>query len=202
MLVDLKKTYESRGGLPRIEKIDSLIFSIAFPQGSCGPACRDVCCSGGATMDIVAFERLLKHRNEPAFEGVVFDGYRFEKDSYSPGGLGCYTRFEGNRCTFQNRSWGCSIHSFCLANRIDVRELKFFTCCLFPVEVNKIGDVRNVLTAGYEMRHAEYDLPCKKNGGAPVFDVAKGDLEYFYGGALVAEIEEIRRSLRCEGSSL
>jgi hypothetical protein len=143
-------------------------------------------------MDIHTFNTLLKHRKAAAFEGISWEGYTFEKDIYSPGGMGCYTRFDNNRCMFQNPSWGCSIHSYCLEKQIDVHELKFFTCCLFPVEVNKIGDIQNVLTAGYEMRYPQFDLPCKKRGDTSVYEIAKNDIEYYYGRELIVSIENLK----------
>jgi hypothetical protein len=192
MIIELDRDYVSRYGLPLVNKIDTLIFTTTYPKDGCTTACKDICCSGGATMDIFAFNRLVKHSNAPEFKTITWEGYAFEADVYSPGGAGCYTRFDGNRCMFQNDDWGCAIHSYCLKHKIDVHELKFFTCCLFPVEVNKIGTVHNILTAGYEMRYPQFDLPCKKNGGTPVYEIAQPDIEYYYGRELIGAIEHIK----------
>lgn len=96
---------------------------------------------------------------------------------------------------FQNDIWGCGVHSYCLEQEIDVRELILFTCCLFPVEVNKVDDCPHALTARCEMRYHRYDLPCKRDGDTPVFEVAKPDIEYFYRKEIIDEIESIRDSL-------
>ncbi len=210
MIVNLERSYPSIYGLPVVNKIDTLVFSVTYPASGCESSCRDACCSGGATMDMRAFKALVTHRSAQRFASIPWEGYDFTEDRYSPGGKGCYTRFDGGRCMFQNEDWGCSIHSYCAEEGLDVHELKFFTCCLFPVEVNRIGDVHDVLTAGYEMRHPQYDLPCKRNGDTPVYDVAKRDIEYYYGAELIREIEALRlkcarepgggRSGACEGS--
>lgn len=193
MIIKLKKDYENRNGLPVINKLDTLIFSTTYPSSGCVRACKDVCCSGGATMDIYTFNKLIKHRDAPIFKGIIWEGYNFENDPRSTGGKGCYTRYDNNRCMFNNDDWGCKIHTYCLEQGIDVRELKFFTCCVFPVEVNKIGDVHNILTAGYEMRYPEFDLACKKNGDTSVYQIAKPDILYYYGDELISEIETIKK---------
>lgn len=192
MIIKLQKNFTNHAEFPIINKIDTLIFSTRYPKKECSPQCNNVCCSGGATMDIYTFNKLLKHRHAPIFRSIVWEGYSFQDDPDSPGGKGCYTRFYNNRCMFQNSDWGCSIHTYCLQNSIDVHELKFFTCCLFPVEVNKIDGVKNILTAGYELRYPQFDIPCKKNGDISVYESAKNDIQYYYGEELIYEIEKLR----------
>jgi hypothetical protein len=195
MIITLNKSFESRYGFPIINKIDTLLFTTMVPKNSCSKSCADICCSGGATMDIETFNKLLKHKDAPIFKdiNIIWEGYDFQPDEdYSPGGKGCYTRFDGNRCMFQNKDWGCSIHTYCLENKIDVHELKFFTCCMFPVEVNNIGEDKHILTAGYELRYPQYVIPCKQNGDTPVYEIAKNDIEYYYGNGLIEVIEKLK----------
>lgn len=196
VIIALNREYPSRYGLPVIAAVDTQIFTTLFPISGCGPECRDACCRGGAIMDIRAYDALRGHRQADIFRAIEWDVYAFQDDPYSPGGKGCYTRFDNGRCMFQNPDWGCSIHSYCLRQGIDVRELKFFTCCLFPVEVNKVGDTHHVLTAGYEMRFPEFDIPCKKNGDTPVCEIARQDILYYYGENLIRILDDLGKKTR------
>ena len=180
----LGNNFRSCFGLPIINKIDTLIFSTTYTSAGC--------CSGGAAMDIHTFEKLVKHRAAPDFAGITWEGYTFKEDVYSPGGKGCCTKFDNDRCMFQNPDRGCSIHSYCINNNIDIHELKFFACCLFPVKVNKIGEIHHILTTGYEMCSPQLDLPCRTTGDTSVYETARKDIEYYYGRALITEIEKIK----------
>lgn len=194
---ELSRSYGCRLGEPPVERVDLSIFTRAYPSASCFDiGCRDICCTGGATMDRVMFDRLIPHRSN--FPGIPWEDFRFEPDPYSPGGQGVYTLFEGGVCMFQNRALrvrdearGCGIHSWCLERGLDYRELKFFTCCLFPVEVNRIGDAEFVLATGYELRVDGYSLPCKDAGTSTVYREARENIAYYYGEDLIAELDAL-----------
>lgn len=87
-IIRLSHACPSIRGLPLIDLLDTLVFTLRFPRSGCGPSCADVCCSGGATMDILAFDKFLAHRNAWAFERIRWDGFDFRDDIYSPGGKG------------------------------------------------------------------------------------------------------------------
>jgi hypothetical protein len=196
MIIKLSRDYKSIHGLPVISSVDTEIFTMVYPGSSCHDmGCSNVCCIGGGFMDIIAFNKLKDHLDKDPLNKYDWTGYNFENDPYYPGGQGCYTKFDDTEgCFYKNREgMGCVIHSYCLNNKIDFRELKFFACCMFPVEVNKIGDNKNVLCAGYELRFDKYEnLPCKKTGDSTVYECSKNDIEYYFGIELIDELEKIR----------
>ena len=194
MRLVLKQSYPSIHGYPVIEKVDTEVFTRNFPFRDClAVDCADICCSGGATMDISSFDKLLAYREH--FPWIDWTGYDFREDFYSPGGRGCYTRFPDQRCMFQTPGGrGCAIHAYSLQNGIDYRTIKFFTCCLFPCEVNKVGPDENVLTAGYELRYqSRFNLPCgQQPGGESIYRVCRENLQYYYGAELIGELDQLQ----------
>jgi hypothetical protein len=110
--------------------------------------------------------------------------------------LGYYTPIVDGMCVFKNRnSRGCGIHSFCFEKGIDVRALKFFACCIFPVEVNKVQDETNILTVGYELRHEGFDIDCKFTGDSTVYECAREDIDYYFGKGLIDVIDDVKNQL-------
>jgi hypothetical protein len=200
-IIKLKKEYRNIYGLPIISYVDTRIFTLRYPETSClDLGCRDICCSGGAIMDIVAVNKL---KGRGLFAYAEWNSFTFERDPYYPGGKGCYTPVKAGRCIFQNPlGSGCAIHSYCLQNRIPVQELKFFACCLFPSEVNTVDQYENVLTPGYELRHPDYSFPCKNTGTSTVYDMVLKDILYYFGLSLVDELEVIKKeiSMNVKGS--
>ncbi|MBN1700216.1 MAG: hypothetical protein JW881_22080 [Spirochaetales bacterium] len=194
MVLKLSQPFPSRYGLPVVINVDTDIFTTPYPSAGCiGTDCRDRCCSGGAIMDIVAFEKLKNFRESERFKDIKWDDFAFEKDPCYPGGIGCYTPIMNGMCVFKNRETrGCGIHSFCLERGIDYRELKFFACCIFPVEVNRIGEKTNVLTAGYELRNEGFDIACKTEGGSTVYESARDDIRYYFGDVLIDILDDMK----------
>jgi hypothetical protein len=197
MLIKLSKSYPSRYGLPVVDGIDTDIFSTRYPSAGCmGMDCNDICCSGGAIMDIVAFNKLKEFREYEEFKNIAWESISFEKEQYYPGGLGCYTPIVDGMCVFKNRaSRGCGIHSFCFEKGIEVRELKFFACCIFPVEVNRVQDKSHILTVGYELRHEGFDFDCKFTGDSTVYECARDDICYYFGKELIDVIDGLKKQL-------
>jgi hypothetical protein len=197
MAITLSKPYPSRYGLPVVDGIDTDIFSTRYPSFGCmGMHCNDICCSGGAVMDIIAFNKLKAFSGCKEFEKMVWEGLAFEKYPYYPGGMGCYTPIVEGMCIFKNRaSRGCGIHSLCVKNGIEVRELKFFACCIFPVEVNRVQDEPHILTVGYELRHEGFDFDCKFAGDSTVYECAREDIDYYFGRELVDVMDEVKNRL-------
>ncbi|MBN1409219.1 MAG: hypothetical protein JW969_00145 [Spirochaetales bacterium] len=190
-IIDLKRIYESRLGLPLIERVDMSIFLKPYPLKNCLQTdCADICCSGGSTMDIATFNKLLPYRSD--FPSIPWDDFNFEPDECSPGNTGCYTLFDNGICMFQNPgARGCSIHTYCLNNALDFRELKFFTCCMFPCEVNRLENIPHVLTAGYELRMDGFSLPCRDTGQSTVYATARETIGYYYGQELLDELDRL-----------
>ncbi|MBN2535494.1 MAG: hypothetical protein JXB88_21625 [Spirochaetales bacterium] len=201
MIIQLHREFESIYGFPAVTSVDTQIFTIRYPETGClDLGCRDICCSGGAVMDITTFNKLRKSGLYPL---IHWDSFNFENDPYYPGGLGCYTPVENNRCVFQNTTGnGCGIHTYCLENGIPVHELKFFACCIFPCEVNSVAGYKNVLTAGYELRHPDYYFPCKDIGTTTIYQSARNDILHYFGPSLLYELDTMMNELllQVEGS--
>ncbi|MBN2441887.1 MAG: hypothetical protein JXJ04_11085 [Spirochaetales bacterium] len=197
MILQLTKAYKSIHGLPVVSYVDTDIFTQNYPETGClEMGCQDICCSGGAIMDSVTFKKLREVDEEDLGVHIDWETYEFDDDPCYPGGKGCYTTFTNNRCMFQNKNgFGCIIHSYCLKKGIDFRELKFFACCIFPCEVNNIGEYKNVLTPGYELRHDEYNFPCNKTGNTTIYENAKNDILYYFGSSLIEELETIKNNI-------
>jgi hypothetical protein len=200
MIQKLSQDYKSICGLPVISFVDTEIFTMRYPETGClEMGCRDVCCSGGAIMDYIHFNKLRKTFGSTLPVSIDWDSFHFIEDPYYPGGMGCYTLFDNNRCMFQREEGaGCIIHAHCIERGIDFREYKFFTCCFFPCEVNTVGLYQNVLTPGYELRYPEFDLPCKKGGRTTVYEKAKEDITYYFGPILIEELETYKETIVCE----
>jgi hypothetical protein len=189
MTLQLSRPYASRHGRPVIERVDPAIFVQTF-FGACMDCgfCHDSCCQHGARVDLCGVERLAGHADAlEAYLGVPrgqwLEDWREPDDDYAGGGF-TRTRVVDGRCVFANRHGrGCLLQTFALGAGLDVRALKPMVCGTFPVlwEAGVLGPATEV---------AERSLVCL-GPGATLYRSARTDLAYYFGGALVAELDAL-----------
>lgn len=188
-LVPLSKRYPSIHAVPIIDKVDRSIFSRKY-FGSCLNCdfCNDSCCQYGADVDVVNYHRLMKNPGPlEQFVGVPSSKWfkeNFSEDSDFPGGQFVRTNVRDGACIFLNRvGRGCLIHSYCLANNIDLHTIKPMISTLFPVTFD-----HGVLYPSREI--ADKSLRCCGQGQT-VYRGARADIGYYFGEELLRELDEL-----------
>jgi hypothetical protein len=155
---------------------------------ACG-YCRDQCCSYGVDIDVENVARI--EALGPDFEAHVgvprskwFSGQRWNDPEF-PGGAQARTRVKDGACVFLDRkNRGCKIHSYCIAKGIDYHLLKPLVSVLFPLTFEA-----GALVASAELE--ERSLICAGEGPV-VYDGLRGELLWYFGEGLVAELDELR----------
>ncbi|MEP6991249.1 MAG: hypothetical protein ABJA80_09990 [bacterium] len=152
---------------------------------SCG-FCADACCQHGVDVSIVERDRILAHAAELApriglapeswFEATVTPDVDF------PGGGATRTRVVDGRCVFlQRSSRGCTLHALALETGDDFHHLKPMVSTLFPVTFGE-----ETLFCSEELTDAS--LVCA-GAGPTAYDMARVEIGYYFGEALVAELD-------------
>ncbi len=189
MIRHLKNTYASRDGVPVIAAVDPAIFSKRyFTDCLACTFCHDICCSYGADIDVENFQRLEPYADAledfthvPRAEWLTG---QFEDDAEVAGGRYTRTRVRDGRCAFLNRNGrGCLIHRFCLEKGLDYHRLKPVVCWLFPVTFDN-----GLLGPSTEIQ--DNSLICM-NMGPTLYRAARGELHYYFGEGLVAELDQL-----------
>ena len=178
----------ARDGAPVVHEVDDAIFARRY-YGHCMRCsfCGDACCTHGVDVSIVERERILARADELAslaraprerwFVGEV------TLDPDFAGGAGTRTAVVDGGCVFLRRDGrGCVIHGALLAAGEDYHALKPMVSTLFPVT---FGD--GALLCSEEL--ADGSLVCAGDGPS-AYEMARGELEFYFGSELVAELDE------------
>lgn len=191
-MISLSRAYESVMGGPVLSAVDPAIFSLRyFTNCMACNFCNDACCDHGVDIDLGNAERL---KALPAdFHdrvGVPHENWftsEIMSDPEFPGGAHVRTRVRDGVCVFRNRgARGCAIHAYCLEKGLDYHRFKPMVSALFPVTFEA-----GVLTASGEA--VEGSLICG-GAGPSLYDGARGELSYYFGDGLIAELDALKGS--------
>lgn len=104
------------------------------------------------------------------------------------------TNTEAGACVFLNRSGrGCLLHSFAIHRGIDYRELKSMVDCMFPLSFYD-----DVLCPADEVDDGS--LVCVGDGPS-LYQGLRDTLAYYFGNALVRELDSMERAVATRRSS-
>lgn len=188
MILPLSRTYPNRHGVPPIDRVAAAIFFTTYGCDFADPTCADACCAHGVSVDAEERQRILERAAElEAFLGIPqrewFDGIECV-DPDAPGGHYVRTRVVAGGCVFlDRRDRGCRLHAYALATGRDYHELKPMLSALFPVTVEA-----GLLRPSAEV--LDRSLFCH-GSGTPLYAGTRTDLGYYYGPALLAELDEL-----------
>ncbi|MEO7455639.1 MAG: hypothetical protein ABIY52_05210 [Gemmatimonadaceae bacterium] len=154
---------------------------------SCG-FCADACCQHGVDVSVVERDRILARAAE--LEPLVgspsstwFEPALTEDDDF-PGAAATRTRVVNDRCVFLARgARGCTLHALSLATNDDYHELKPMVSTLFPVTFGG-----GALLCSEEL--TDDTLVCAGEGPS-AYEMARPELEYYFGAALVTELDAL-----------
>jgi hypothetical protein len=199
---DLSRSYSCRWGVPVVARVDAAIFvSRYFERCLQCTYCFDSCCQYGVDVDVHNVARLREHARElEQYTGVPEDQWferTWQDDAEFPGGRFTRTRVEGGACVFRSRApggRGCMIHSFSLERGIDYHELKPMVSVLFPVTFDD-----GLLHCSTEI--VDRSLQCVDDGPT-VYRGVRGEIAWYFGSALVGELDELEREPQGQGAPL
>jgi hypothetical protein len=192
-VVPFARSYPSRYGAPVLTQVDTAIFTHSyFTHCMQCSYCGDWCCSHGVDVDEPNVARILARAVElEAFTGVGRERWFEDElgtDPEFPSGAHRRTAVADGGCVFlDRRARGCMLHAFCLARGLDYHELKPMVSALFPVTF-----ADGVLLASDEVDDGT--LVCLGEGPS-LYQGARDELRFYFGEALVAELDGIERSI-------
>lgn len=187
----LSRRYECRWGAPVIDRVDTAIFKQRyFVQCMKCEYCHDSCCQYGADIDVENVARVEARAAElEQYTGVPRDRWwtgEWTDDAEFPGGKQTRTRVEDGACVFRSRRGrGCMLHSFALEQGLDYHALKPMVSSLFPVTFDW-----GLLHPSNEI--ADRSLQCIDDGPT-LYQGVREEIEWYFGGGLVAELDGIER---------
>lgn len=154
---------------------------------SCG-FCADACCQHGVDVSVAERDRILARADEIEARVATPRSAWFESeialDADFPGGAATRTTVVDGRCVFLRRDTrGCVLHSLSLESGDDYHQLKPMVSALFPVTFGE-----HALLCSEEL--AEGSLVCAGDGPT-AYEMARGELRYFFGDELVAELDAL-----------
>jgi hypothetical protein len=186
----LSAEHASIFGAPVLRTVDTRIFSLRYFTRcmACG-FCNDQCCSYGVDIDAANAEKLLAMGEEfkayvgvPASEWFTAD---LIEDAEFPSGRHRRTQTRGSYCVFHEPGGrGCKIHAWCLEHDLDYHLYKPMVSILFPLTFN-----HGCLEPSSEV--LDGSLVCAGDGPS-LYEGARGELEYYFGARLIAELETVR----------
>jgi len=170
-----------------IRRVDPAIFTTRYFGACLGCTfCRDACCEYGVDVDVETAGRILAQA--PEIETLVgIDRSRWFTSDRTPdtdaaGGAQLRTQVVEGACVFRNRAGrGCLLHAFALSTSQDYHTLKPIVSALFPLTFG-----HGTLFVSDEL--ADGTLVCAGDGPT-VYEAARGELAYYFGDALVAELD-------------
>jgi hypothetical protein len=187
----LSQPYPSRYGAPVIDRVDTAIFfRTYFVNCMACTYCHDSCCQYGSDIDGDNVARVQAHADElERFTGVPRERWftgEWNNDVEFPGGRQTRTAVENGSCVFRNRTArGCLLHSFALDRGLDYHEIKPMVAWLFPVTFDG-----GLLHPSNEIE--DRSLQCIDDGPT-LYKGVRGEIEWCFGTALVAELDAIER---------
>jgi hypothetical protein len=187
----LSHPYPSRYGAPVIDRVDTAIFFRTY-YVNCMECtyCHDSCCQYGSDIDGDNVARVQAHADElERYTGVPRERWftgEWNNDVEFPGGRQTRTAVENGSCVFRNRTArGCLLHSFALDRGLDYHEIKPMVAWLFPVTFDG-----GLLHPSNEIE--DRSLQCIDDGPT-LYKGVRGEIEWCFGSALVAELDAIER---------
>jgi hypothetical protein len=191
-VVPLARSYACKIGGPVLKSVDRRIFALRYFQDCMGCGfCHDTCCQYGVDVDM---ENVARLKAAPqAFKDLV--GYPEEvwftdtvvADAEFPSGKHVRTQVRDGACVFRNRvGRGCLIHSYALNNGVDYHTLKPLVSVLFPLTFEY-----GVLEPSSEIQDGS--VICY-GAGPTVYEGARDELDYYFGAALVAELDALKNA--------
>jgi Fe-S-cluster containining protein len=157
---------------------------------SCG-YCADACCQHGVDVSVVERDRILARADE--LEPIV--GLPRERwftpsvvrDIDFPGAAATRTAIVDGGCVFlQRHARGCALHGLALRRGEDYHAVKPMVSTLFPVTFGE-----GTLLCSEELMDGS--LVCAGDGPT-AYDMARGELAYYFGAELVAELDSLAQS--------
>jgi NAD-dependent dihydropyrimidine dehydrogenase PreA subunit len=189
-VIALSHPYSCVMGGPVLNAVDPAIFTLRYFTHclACG-FCNDACCDHGVDIDLGNAARLkaLPQDFHDRIGAPVNDWFSSEAvaDHEFPGGAHLRTSVKDGSCIFRNPAGrGCAIHAYCLDRKLDYHDYKPVVSVLFPVTFEQ-----GVLTASGEA--ADGSLVCAGQGPS-LYDGARGELGYYFGAGLVAELDQLK----------
>jgi Fe-S-cluster containining protein len=154
--------------------------------------CHDWCCSFGADIDLQNVEKIQQHREEILSfvrppEGEWFDSEYTYYEEYAGNQ---YTRInpQGPRCIFISKDQrGCGLHRYAISKQMDYHEIKPLICTLFPLSFGE-----GILSLAAELD--DDSLVCS-GAGYSAYRAMKNELNYYFGGALVEELDALEQNV-------
>ncbi len=189
-VVPLGQSHACKMGGPVLRAVDRRIFSLRYFQNCMGCGfCHDACCQHGVDVDMENVERLKAAPQ--AFKALVgvpesewFTGAVMADAEFSSG-RHVRTQVRNGACVFRiPKGRGCLIHGFSLEAGLDYHALKPIVSVLFPLTFEQ-----GVLVASDEV--LDGTLVCSGEGPS-CYDGARDELRYYFGDALVAELDALR----------
>ena len=178
---------------PVLRAVDTRIFSLRYFTHcmSCG-FCNDQCCSYGVDIDLGNAEALRALGADfKAFIGVPEEEWFTDEivaDAEFPSGGNRRTRTRGGHCVFHNPNGrGCRIHAWCIEQGLDYHLYKPMVSILFPLTFE-----HGSLVPSSEA--VDRSLVCSGEGPS-LYDGVRGELAYFFGSALVEELDGLKAAL-------
>jgi hypothetical protein len=148
--------------------------------------CRDACCTHGVDVAVVERDRILARAGDlEPLVGVPRERWFLPAvvdDADFPGGQSTRTAILGGACVFHRRgARGCLLHAVMLDAGEDYHALKPMVSALFPVTFDD-----GALLCSNELRDGS--LVCAGEGPS-AYEMARGELGYYFGAALVDELD-------------
>ncbi len=191
MIRALRQSYACRFGAPVIDRVDTAIFfRTYFVNCMACTYCHDSCCQYGSDIDGENVARVNAHAEElERYTGVPraqwFTG-EWNDDVEFPGGRQTRTAVQDGACVFKSRTArGCMLHSFAESRGLDYHELKPMVASLFPVTFDG-----GLLHPSNEI--VDRSLQCIDDGPS-LYQGVRGEIEWYFGIALVEELDAIER---------
>jgi hypothetical protein len=177
--------------VPVVDSVDTAIFvRTYFVNCMKCEYCHDSCCQFGTDVDAENVARVEAHAEGlERYTGVPRDRWwtgEWTQDAEFPGGRQTRTRVEQRACVFRSRTArGCMLHAYALDKGIDYHELKPMVSTLFPVTFDG-----GLLHPSNEI--ADRSLQCIDDG-PPLYQGVRGEIDWYFGSALVAELDAFER---------
>jgi hypothetical protein len=178
-------------GGPVLSAVDMRIFALRYFRHCMECSfCHDGCCQHGVDIDLENVGRLKSvHGRFREMVGVPEEEWFTTEviaDPEFPSGANVRTRVRNGTCVFRDpRGRGCLIHRYCLEEGIDYHTLKPMVSTLFPLTFEQ-----GVLVASSEV--LDGSLICAGEGPS-CYDGARDELRYYFGDALVAELDMLSK---------
>jgi Fe-S-cluster containining protein len=176
-----------------IQRVDPAIFRRRY-FGHCLACgfCGDACCQHGVDVALEERDRILAQADalEPLV-GLPRDRWFVpgaQADADFPGGAATRTAVVDGGCVFLRRATrGCALHAHALARGEDYHAIKPMVSALFPVTFGG-----GTLLCSEEL--VDGSLVCAGEGPT-AYDMARGELAYYFGAELVAELDALALTL-------